>query len=415
MKKEQQTKLEIMAEMMSNDSLPSKVKIKVAEYVLTATEAKGELIKMNNHLFNPNPIDFTKSALFLDESGRNVSRLDLSIEQHITKMTEQALGKVWFSDDFSPTKDGKDYLSCSEPLRELYMKNIKFQTLLDSLAARSVAEVFLPITTNPQLESWWYQHAFFENNIHSLSYADILKGLPVNAKAIFDDIMINPAILARAESIVACFEDTVEQNSIRTAFNQSSVVFYNKKYHKISIVKSLFALNILEAVLFKSSFLTSFAFKENGIFSVTGDIISKIAQDEYLHYGMTIYLINRLRKDPDWAYIFHDHSEDIDELYREALKADFDWIDYCYTDDVQLLGVNNKILKQYVTSNLYTVMKSVGQEPIVDKVQNPCTWASKYTKPSSFQVSSKEKTSGLYLLGVVDTDVTQEDWEGFLL
>ncbi|MEA3371428.1 MAG: hypothetical protein U9Q40_08820 [Campylobacterota bacterium] len=128
---------------------------------------------------------------------------------------------------------------------------------------------------------------------------------------------------------------------------------------------------------------------------------------------MSVYLIDRLRKDPDWAYIFHDYNDEIVQLYSDAIKADFDWIDYCYTDDVQLLGVNNKVLKQFVANNLYTVMNAVGLEPIVDKVQNPCTWANKYTRPSTFQVSSKEKTSGLYLLGVVDQHIAADEWASF--
>jgi ribonucleoside-diphosphate reductase beta chain len=370
---------------------------------------------VSNHLFNPNPIDFAQTSLFLGE-GRNIARLDLSIEPHISKMTADAIGKLWFSGDFSPSKDGKDHISCGVPLQTLFMKNLKFQTLLDSLAARSVAEVFIPITTNPQLASWWFQHAFFEENIHSQSYADILKGLPVDAKAIFDDIMVNPAILKRANSIVTCFEDTVEHNARMILSNtvKGGLVEYDLEAHKVSIVKSLFALNILEAVLFKSSFLTSFAFKENGLYSVTADIISKIAQDEAGHYAMTINLLNRLRNDPAWAYIFIEESAAIDQLYRDALEADFDWIDYCYTNDVQLPGVNNKILKQYVTANIYSVMTSVKQPPIVDKLDNPCKWSNKYTRPSSIQTAQKEKTSGNYLLGVVKKDMTKEKWEELL-
>ena len=361
---------------------------------------------MSNHLFTPNPINFASEPLFLG-TGRNISRLDLSIEPHISKMHNDALGKLWFSGDFSPSKDAKSYIDCSPQLNTLFMKNLKFQTLLDSLAARSVTEVFLPVTTNPQLEAWWYQHAFFENCIHSQSYADILKGLPVDAKAIFDDIMVNPAILKRAESIVACFEHTVRLNAqmvLQTAD-------YSVDLHKHSIVMSLFALNILEAVLFKSSFLTSFAFKENGLYSITADIISKIAIDEAGHYAMTINLLNRLRKDPAWAYIFVDYSDQIDQLYRTALEADFEWIDYCYTDDTRLLGVNNAVVKQYVTSNLHSVMTSVGQTPIVDKLDNPCVWSNKYTRTSNVQTAQKEKTSGNYLLGIVDTDIPTSFWK----
>ncbi len=368
---------------------------------------------MINHLFNKEPIDFTKSSLFLDESGKNIARLDLSIEPMITQKIESQLGKMWFSDDFNSTKDGKDYLNSSIELKELYMKNIKFQTLLDSLAARSVSEVFIPITTNPQLESWWYIHSFFENNIHSLSYADILKGLPINVTSIFDDIMVNEDILKRGESIISCFEDTVVHNSKMILHKNGIEVSYNREAHKKSIVMSLFALNILEAVLFKSSFLTSFAFKENGLFSVTADIISKIAQDEYIHYALTNLLISKLRKDPEWKYIFIEYNKEINSLYESAYKADLDWIDYCYTDDTRLLGVNNKVVKEYVKHNLYSVMKNAGQEPIVEKIDNPCKWANKYTRPSNIQSAQKEKTSGAYLLGVVDQNVTNEEWNNF--
>lgn len=249
------------------------------------------------------------------------------------------------------------------------------------------------------------QHAFFECCIHSQSYADIIKGLPVDAKAIFDDIMINPDILKRAQSVVACFEHTVKMNA-----RMLLGIDYNIAEHKKSIIMSLVALNILEAVLFKSSFLTSFAFKENGLYSITADIISKIAQDESMHYAMTINLLNRLRKDPEWAYIFVEFSDEIDSLYRTALLADFEWIDYCYPEDVRLMGVNNKVLKQYVTSNLHSVMTSIGQTPIVDKLDNPCIWANKYSRPSNVQTAQKEKTSGNYLLGVVDTTTSADFW-----
>lgn len=353
-------------------------------------------------------------------TGRNICRLDLALESGISAETSAAIGKMWFSGDFSPSKDAKDYVSNDPKLNRLFMKNLKFQTLLDSLAARSVAEVFIPITTNPQLETWWYQHAFFENCIHSQSYADILKALPVDAKAIFDDIMINENILKRADSIIKCFENTVEWNNLMV-LKDAEIMPEHVKYHlnqqydyekhKVSMIMSLFALNILEHVLFKSSFLTSFAFKENGMYSVTADMISKIAQDEAGHYARTVNMINRYRKDPEYAHIFVEHSDTIDQLYRDAIEADYEWIEHLWEEDARLLGVNEAVMKQYVTANLHSVMTSVGQPPIVDKVDNPCKWANKYSRPSNIQTAQKEKTSGNYLLGVVDTNVPQTFWK----
>ncbi len=360
---------------------------------------------LSTHLFNPNPIDFTKSSLFLDKSGRNISRLDLSVEQNLSNMTATALGQIWFSDDFSYSKDAGDYQNMDPLLRELFLKNLKFQTLLDSLAARTVAEVFIPIATSPQVESWLYQHAFFENNIHSLTYADVLKAMPVDATAIFDDIMVNDNILNRAQSIISCFEDTVVWNA-RMVLD----VDYDRPAHMRSIVLSLYALNILEAVLFKSSFLVTFAFKENGMMSTVADAIIKIQLDEMLHMAFTNNMLNRLRKDPEWASAVQSVETQAYSLYTTAIEADHQWIDHLFENNTKLFGINSSVMKQYVDNNLANVMKSIGLTPFTTDTFNPCLWATKYTKPSVMQVAQKEKTSGLYLLGITDTAMTDKEW-----
>lgn len=358
-----------------------------------------------SQLLNNNHIDFANEPLFLG-SGRNISRLDLNIEQHIQKQTAEALGKMWFPSDFTFNEDAKDFTMMDEKLQQLYLKNLKFQTLLDSVASRTVAEVFLPITTNPMLESWWYQHAFFENNIHSKSYADIIKSLPVNATAIFDDIMINDQILNRARDVVSVFEECVIQNAKRLL----QTADYDIDTHKEYIVLSLYALNILEAILFKSSFITSFAFKENGIMNATGDVIKLIQLDETGHFAMTVNIINRLAKDPDWIHIFDSVKHRAREMYRGAIEADYTWIDYLFEDGVILLGVGHDVLKEFVDYNAKIVMTSVGIEPFKNDVFNPCTWSNKYTKSSNVQTAQKEKISANYLLGKINMHTTEEFW-----
>lgn len=49
-----------------------------------------------NQLFNKTNIDFSTEPLFLG-TGRNISRLDLNIEQHIQNQTKDALGLMWFA------------------------------------------------------------------------------------------------------------------------------------------------------------------------------------------------------------------------------------------------------------------------------------------------------------------------------
>ena len=118
-------------------------------------------------------------------------------------------------------------------------------------------------------------HGYTESN-HSLSYADIVKSLPVNATKVFDDIMINDNILNRGASIVAVFDDTVHHNALRIIGGPE----YNLEDHKRSIIKSLYALNILESCLFQSSFITTFAFGENKVMDSSTRILSKISADK---------------------------------------------------------------------------------------------------------------------------------------
>jgi ribonucleoside-diphosphate reductase beta chain len=360
----------------------------------------------HNHLLNENHIEFSEEPLFLG-SGRNIARLELNIEQHIQKAKENAIGLMWFAGDFSYIEDGKDYAAMEPKLQVLYLYNLKFQQMADSMAARSVSECFIPCTTNPQLESWWYQHAFFENCIHSQTYAEIIKALPVDAKAIFDTIMIDEHIVARSRTLMPHFEALVQQNS-RMILNHN----YNRENHKRAIIMALYSLNILEAMLFKSSFLTTFAFKENGLMNASGDAVKKIQLDEIGHFSMTVNLLNRLRSDPEWAHLFAELEPMTLNLYQAAITADYKWIDRLFEDKVILLGIGDDVLKQFVDYNAKVVMTSIGLKPFKDDVFNPCTWANKYSKSSNVQTAQKEKNNANYLLGKLNTNIPTNFWKG---
>jgi len=362
--------------------------------------------------FSTENIEFTNEPLFLGK-GRNVARLDLPIEQEIQKRTDKALGLMWFKTDFSYKKDGEDYAVMAQPLKTLFDKNLKFQTVGDSVAARSVSEVFGPITTNPQLEEWWFQHAFYEGVIHSPTYAEILKSLPVDAKEVFDDIIINDHIIERGLAIANVFDDTIAWNS-KMVLQTSD---YDEYSHMKSIALSLYALNILEAVFFKSSFVTTFAFAENHIMESSAKAITKISMDEIMHYQMTVYVIKRLKTDTEWAAAFAEVEDQAVAMYQQAYNTDLEWIDYCYSENehVPLLGVSNSILKQYVQYNMYNVMTNVKLPHIVKRTKNPCIWVDKYSNLSNVQVAMKETDSANYLLGKLDTEASNEDYRKFLL
>lgn len=361
-------------------------------------------------IFSKEDIDFTKEPLFLG-SGRNVARLDLNLESWIQKMIDKAQGLLWFKHDFSYTKDAKDFSKFTPELQRLFLQNLKFQTALDSVATRTVLEVFKPITTNPQLESWWTLHGFQEE-IHSESYAELIKSLPINSTKVFDEIMVSPQIMERVTIILDRFNDTIKWNALMLLEDEK----YDLEKHKKSIVMSLMALHILEAGLFQTSFITTFAFAENKVMESSGKSMGKIAKDEINHKALTQYVIKRLKGLSDWKYIFEDNKDEIQTMYKIAYEADFMWIDYIFSENARLLGLNAEILKEYAQFNIYKATSSVGVTPFVKKiVKNPCSWSVKYTNTSNMQVALNEADGVNYLLGIVNKNMSEDTYEELLI
>jgi len=128
---------------------------------------------------------------------------------------------------------------------------------------------------------------------------------------------------------------------------------------------------------------------------------------------MTTYLLRRLAKDPAWQFAFAAVEEQAKLIYKDMLVADLEWADYVFPQDVQipLIGINNKIMKQYIKNNMYNVTKTLFSEPIVDYVPDPAPWVGKYLKLSNVQTAMKETDSGNYLLGKIDTNIPDNFWD----
>ena len=357
-------------------------------------------------IFDNKVINFEEEPFFLG-SGRNVSRLDLANEEWLDKQTARQLGKMWFKNDFSYLEDGKNFSTMSADRQWFFLENLNLQTGVDSIATRTAVEVFMPITTQPKGEKWWVVHGFFES-IHSDTYAEIIKALPINAKKKFDEIMINQDILDRIKLIVDCFNDTHTWNS--KYMLQTNDYDINK--HKKSIVLSMYAFNILESYMFQTSFTCTFAFPENNVMESSGKAVGKIKGDEDLHVGVSQHLINRHRKLPDWAFAFEEQSDIINEMYVLSRETDKMWIEHLYTRDPKLKGLNKNVLLEYSEYMFYKTTRSIGLDIECDNVtKNPCSWGNKYSKLENNQNANNESDGSAYLLGVIDKHMTNDDWE----
>ncbi|MEY8262660.1 MAG: ribonucleotide-diphosphate reductase subunit beta, partial [Bermanella sp.] len=93
--------------------------------------------------FNRNTFDALKQPMFFGESV-NVSRYDVQKHPAFEKLIEKQLSFFWRPEEVDVSRDRADWQKLSDSEKHIFISNLKYQTLLDSMAARSVNAVFLP-------------------------------------------------------------------------------------------------------------------------------------------------------------------------------------------------------------------------------------------------------------------------------
>ncbi len=126
---------------------------------------------MSYSTFNQTKNDPLLEPMFMGQTV-NVSRFDQQKHPIFEKLIEKQLSFFWRPEEVDISKDRADWQSLTTSERHIFISNLKYQTLLDSIAARSVNVCLLPIVSIPELETWIETWGFYET-IHSRSYTHI--------------------------------------------------------------------------------------------------------------------------------------------------------------------------------------------------------------------------------------------------
>jgi ribonucleoside-diphosphate reductase beta chain len=350
----------------------------------------------------------------------NVSRYDQQKHGVFERLIEKQLSFFWRPEEVDVSKDRADWQSLTESEKHIFISNLKYQTLLDSIAARSVNMILLPIVSLPEVETFIETHSFSET-IHSRSYTHILRNLFTNPSEVFDDIIINPAILKRATSISKYFDDLIYVSQILNLHGEGTheisgeTVTVTMRVVKEKLFLAVCALNALEAIRFYVSFACSFAFAERELLEGNAKIIKLIARDEALHLTATQTILNLWssgKDDPEMEVVSRELKEDGRQVFLDVVDQEKEWADYLFKDG-SMIGLNAAILKQYVEYISSQRMKAIGLDAPFDIKSNPLPWMSAYLSSDNVQVAPQETEISSYLVGQVDSSVSSDDFDDF--
>lgn len=365
--------------------------------------------------FNQTPNDALLEPMFMGQ-GVNVSRYDQQKFEIFEKLIEKQLSFFWRPEEVDVSTDRADWNKMNDAERHIFVSNLKYQTLLDSMAARSVNVVLLPIVSIPELETWIETWAFSET-VHSRSYTHIIRNLFRDPGEVFDDIVINEAILKRASSISKYFDALVlriqllQSQGPGTYTVSGEEVLVSTREVKKALFLAISSINALEAIRFYVSFACSFAFAEREKMEGNAKIIKLIARDEALHLTGTQHILNIWKNgqdDPEMQEIAKELEADAIQIFMDVVKQEKEWADYLFKEG-SMLGLNADMLKQFVEYISNQRMEALGYPVPFQGANNPFPWIASYLESDNVQVAPQEAEISSYLVGQIDNEMEAND------
>ncbi|RUO65359.1 ribonucleoside-diphosphate reductase class Ia beta subunit [Pseudidiomarina planktonica] len=376
---------------------------------------------MSYSTFNQNHTNPLTEPMFFGNSV-SVARYDQQKHSIFEKLIEKQISFFWRPEEVDVSRDRVDFNAMTASEKHIFISNLKYQTLLDSVQGRSPNIALLPIVSLPELETWIETWSFFET-IHSRSYTHILRNLFTDPSEVFDDIVINREIQVRANDISQYYDDLIFHTQLWQTHGEGEIEVDGKTYliNQRELKKKLFlcinSVNALEAIRFYVSFACTFAFAEREMMEGNSKIIRLIARDENLHLVSTQHILNLWQygeDDPEMKEISEELREEALAIFMKAVEQEKQWAHYLFKDG-SMIGLNESMLCQYVEYIANLRMEAIGFDAPFDQRSNPLPWMNKYLVSDNVQVAPQEAEISSYLVGQIDSEVSASDLGDFEL
>ena len=374
-------------------------------------------------VFNTREVDTKKQPMFFGQP-LGIQRYDNFKYPVFENLTKQQLGYFWRPEEVSLQKDRGDYQQLRPEQKHIFTSNLKYQTMLDSVQGRAPGMAFAPFCSLPELEACMNVWQLMEM-IHSRSYTYIMKNIYSDPSAVFDTILRDPRILERAASVTESYNEFINQahqwdtGCMWTDSGRGSPSSaWCLKDLKRKLYRAIMNVNILEGIRFYVSFACSFAFGELKLMEGSAKIISLIARDENQHLVLTQTILKYWREgdDADMKEIMKEEEGWTYEQFKKCVDEEKKWAEYLFKDG-SMIGLNDKLLYQYVEWIANRRMKTIGLKPIYDVAakNNPLPWTTHWISSKGLQVAPQETEVESYVVGGIKQDVKKDTFAGFSL
>jgi ribonucleoside-diphosphate reductase beta chain len=240
-----------------------------------------------------------------------------------------------------------------------------------------------------------------------------MKNVYSDPSEVFDTILNDKEILKRAVSVTENY-DSFGEMALQYTVNGKGDVEELKKQLYLAMIN----VNLLEGLRFYISFACTFAFGELKLMEGSAKLLSLIARDEATHLNLTTHVIKAWQKgdDRDMLKVMKGQDKKVIEMFHACVEEEKAWAKHLFKDG-SIIGLNEKLLGQYVEYTANKRLKALGFDPEFDIPgnQNPLPWTTHWLSSKGMQVAPQETEIESYIIGGIKQDIKKDEFKKFKL
>lgn len=352
-----------------------------------------------------------KQPMFFGET-LGLTRFDQMRYPVFDKLTTEQRANYWQAHDVNLSQDRIDFDTKLLPnQKHIFIKNLGYQVLLDSVQSRATIEAFGTWVSLPELKTCIEAWSFFEG-IHNAAYQQILDNLYDNPSEFYDTILVDENITRRANAILCHYDDFIRYGYAVKTHGYDAALGLNLLQHKRLAYRAMVSVYALESIRFYVSFCCTFSLGQQGLMLGNAKEMQLIARDEALHVGISLTILrNWLKEGPEWQQIAQEETPTVLAIFREVVQQEKEWSVYLFSQG-DMLGLNAQLMGQYLEHLANKRVRAIlGKESYteIDRIfpnkVNPFNWMGKWLTSDDEQVAPQETEITAYKVSALNTQV----------
>lgn len=292
--------------------------------------------------------------------------------------------------------------------KEIMIETLAWQWEADSVASRSITGILANVVTDSRVWAG-YVRINDNENVHALTYSEIVRNSFVDPDVIKDKIMA----VEEAQSRMKAVADVMARaHYISHKYALGEVPNDQDTYNAIYMY--FVALYFLERIQFMASFAVTFTIGKAGSYQPIADAVRKICLDEYLIHSKYGEAVLRHLHRTERGRIAQEQCRGlVVNLASEIVRTECTWSRYLFRDGRELVGSSCRRLQNWSLFSAGTpfaflgideaVIEQYGEEfekefgfPLTFPKANPLPFMEEYIDLYANQSSPQEQDNPAY-------------------